>query len=269
MTWVIGTPITFGYSLLIGDIRVTMPEGKTFDGVRKVAGICNGLLGGFAGNIFQGLAIMEHFAAVAKLPDGHAWLPEHLIEKCPPIMRKIYEDTERLVKKEYAGVQIMLAGIHPTANVPKDTSWPLPYCYIFRSPYFVPEEVPRGTVQSIGSGSAVEEYVSELENLSDFKRVMGLMKFEAGDPGGFGKILSHIIGGVAGRQLVPGISPHLHICMVSRNEMNERTNDRVHFGANQEEIKFSMPPVAHSWEEFQSMTKEMGFASDELKAFIG
>ena len=246
----------FGYAVLMGDIRVTGADGKTFDGVRKVAGISNSIAGGFAGNIYQGLSILEHLTAMTKLPDQQAWKSEFLIENLPTEMRRVFEGTKEKAGGENARVEIMLVGVDPVKNVPQDTPWPLPYCYIFRSPYFSPEKVEIGKVDSIGSGSSIDAYVEELENLSNPRQAGQLMQLEVGNPGGFGQVLSHIIGGVAGRQTATDVSPHLITCVIKRNDMTQYDNNR------------SQATIANNWEELLQLAGEQGFSSDEAKAFI-
>jgi len=60
---------------------------------------------------------------------------------------------------------------------------------------------------------------------------------------------------------VPGISQHLHICIVSRDQVRIGRNDTHTF--SEPELRFQMPPVATSLEELRELLSVSGQSSME------
>jgi len=124
------------------------------------------------------------------------------------------------------------------------------YVAVMKDPTFEPRIIKGGNkLLSIGSGSGVEIYKKEIEDLSDTSDI-SLMKGEVGMPSGYGFMLSHCISDVIMKNPQEGISKHLHIAFVRRGQYSLQNNDVTIHCPKGEKIEVKMPPVARGSSEF-------------------
>lgn len=260
--------MSFGYGIMIADIQATDADGKTYDCVRKLHQVSNSLVAGFAGNIYMGFGMIFVLKNNLQVPEGSSWQDESLVPDLPPLLREAFQTLSKDISEEDRQVQIMLVGVHPSKNVPHDTPWPLPYCYIFKSPYFEVEQVALGSIASIGSGNGITTYVEKLEDLTEFKRWGDLAQMEIGSTGGFGKAVLHSVGDIIEENPTVGISPHLLMALVERGKIQIWPNNKITYVTGREPQAFTMPPVASTWTEFKSIFDERSGGSLKATACI-
>jgi len=266
MTWIIGTPYVFGYGVLIGDVQVTDEDsGETYDAVMKIFPVCRGLIAGFAGNVELGFALIQSLKDDYKFPDDTEkplWYPEHLAENIPETLQKMYEKISKKTGKKF--VHIIIAGVDPRL----ESDMKVPYCYIFKSDEnFSPYRIPRGKIESIGSGSTVTTYVDQLEELQKGKTMAEFSQFEVHNTGGYARMLAHSIGDTLEKNPTQGISPHLFTVIVgTAEEPVVATNDRKYF--TDPPIEFKMPEVAFSWMEFKKLINQLSGGTANASACV-
>lgn len=160
----------------------------------------------------------------------------------PASFGNCFPETEKRLRSD-----LLLFGVDPVEGHP----WPKPYVYVFRSPDFAPEALSPGMVAtcSIGKGSNIKTYCEAIQNLADDE---DLVTLETLRPGGIVMGVEQRISQRLEALPISGISPHLHICVASRNGMVLGTNDRRYIG-EPPETDFVMPPVARNYAEFRQM----------------
>jgi len=285
MTWVIGTPIIFGYGFALSDIRVTLANGEELDCLQKIYPVGQFVAAGFAGSVRIGFAMLETLSALLNVPEakGGAWDPVAVAEWWQADAQGVFSKfpaCERALQSH-----LLLVGVSPTENN-GDAPWPKAYVYIFRSPDFKAEAVPYPRVGAIGSGNFVQECRELVENLStNWKASTQLMRGEVGSPGGTGQMLGWSATTVLKKIRPNGISSHLHYCWVFRGRVVIQTNDHTTYGRwssipvgvaldeveklsgrnpdtgeGEDEFRhnFTMPTIARSWDEFQKILTAQG-----------
>jgi len=246
MTWVIGRAVPFGYAVGISDIRVTLPDGKERDCLQKLYKIGSQMVLGFAGSVNIGFEIVNQISASLFVPEGKgAWHPQKIAELFPIGTKNLFKSFPDQQKS--LGCELMLLAVDPTENE-GPMPWAKCYAYRFFSPEFEPIQASNAEIVSIGSGASVKPYIEALHTLTDD---YDMFKLDMGMTGGAGIGLMASVSSVLNKVSVPGISRHLHICIIER--------DRVRIGTNsieipeQPETNFIMPPVAKSREELSRL----------------
>ena len=251
--------------VLVGDVRITLrdPRGqqpdREIEGVQKIHRIGGNIAMGFAGNIDTALWMIGDAArnVAHGMPEG-AMLnqPSRFLVHWTRRLRWVWSNhlTER---QQAGGVALLWMGALPTRH---ELGLGATMAWIVRSPAFVPERVENRTARSIGSGANVEEYAAELYEIEqDFPN---LVQFEAhpwSPTGGIAFALAVSISSVLERHAAAGVSPHLVICSVRWGEVAFFTNDRTGFGP--EAPTLVMPPIAATWEEWQTFKHKHGLAN--------
>jgi hypothetical protein len=149
----------------------------------------------------------------------------------------------------------MLVGVSPTADI-GPTGWARSTVAIMRSPDFFPQILALNEISAIGSGSGVELYIKELKDLQRHRNT--LWKMEILNPGGYGTMLLDILQQTIQNHPSPGISHHLHLCLVRRDKVELIKSDHTVFSEDDPPVGIKMPAVASSWAEFTicAMSKE-------------
>ena len=258
MTWIVGTACPFGYSVGLSDIRVSFPDGSEGDCLRKIYPVGRFLAAGFAGSVAIGFDMVRTLTRLLHNPNkGEAWIPEAVAQWWPSDAISVFErysDTERS-----RGSQLMLFGVHPTEDNGEPAGWPKSSVYRFSDPHFQPEESQGIEVVSIGSGSQVASYKEVLRELSDggenFQFVMMGSK-------GIATRLAISLTAALQAKPQPGISPHLHLCVVTRGDIELGTNDHDEFDSDGSPKPFRMPQVATSYEEIVKLCQSRGVTAE-------
>jgi hypothetical protein len=258
MTWIIGTSLPFGYALGLSDIRVRFRDGSEADCLRKIYAVGRFIALGFAGSVYIGFKMAQSLARMLYLPDySRAWIPEYVAKEWQTRAQQVFDLSPNIEKAQ--GCQLMLLGVHPTNNH-GDSPWAKSEAYTFFAPDFQPVRIRPEKLVSIGSGAKVKEYSRILKNLS--KQTNSVMPLETVIPGGMSSGISDSITDVIQQVHKKGISPHLHICLVSRGDVILRTNDRIFIGEDDSD-NFIMPNVVTSWLDFEK------FASTRSTEAVG
>lgn len=248
MTWIIGTPRLFGFAAGFSDIRVTFPDNSERDCLRKIHWVGRHIAAGFAGSVRIGFAMIQELTELlAPANEGQGWLPGAIANWWPEDARRVFRTFDE--RERRLSCEIMLIGAHPSETI-RDSGWPRTEVYTFSAPDFEPVQARDREILSIGSGTAVEPYRNLLDNIWEHEMMFAQM--EIGNPGGFGRGLMASIAEEIPNHATAGISPHVHICLVTRPNIRLGNNNLI--APEQPEVPdFIMPPVAETWQEFVAM----------------
>jgi len=171
-----------------------------------------------------------------------------------------------------------------------EAPWGMSYVHIFRSPNFIAESVRPSGIASIGSGSqypacrtAVEQIIAENDQSAD------LTLTESGAPGNIATVLGFRLTEILQQAQPAGISAHLNYCWAYPGRVVVRNNDHSRFGPTwtmmptgsgilePEEQRppvgpypggtaFTMPSLATSWDELQTILKGRGVVAQQCTA---
>ncbi|BCY17361.1 MAG: hypothetical protein GYA12_15275 [Chloroflexi bacterium] len=249
MTWIIGRATPFGNSIGISDIQITLNDGTTIDCLQKIYKIGNQMALGFAGSVAIGLENVYQITTALNIKSPkQMWDPRKIAETLPYGAKKLFNSFSQ--EEQDLGCQLLLLGVHPNEN-DGPSPWAKCYVYKFSSPDFEPIRSNGVEIVSIGSGSGIKKYVDALDRLShDFD----MFKLETGTPGGSGLGLMTSISSVLNGNPQPGISQHVHICIVGRDGVRLGTNI-VKDPDNPEKNK-PMPNLATNMDELQKMISD-------------
>jgi hypothetical protein len=282
MTWIVGMPTLWGYSIGISDIRVTLSDGSEIDCLQKIYPIAQSIALGFAGSVAIGFGMVETMRRwlPCNEPD-HAWNPLEVVELWPEIARSVFASAPESEQRNQCAL-IMLSA-DPAR---KNGFGPTTYVHVFKSPDFTPTQIQTNKAAGIGSGTFIEEYQQYLDDISNqHERNFNLMKMEAGNPGGMGGILGFSLTNMLKRTNPSGISSHLHYCWVYLGKTIIKTNNHVTIGRwtsfeggsgiNQPDAakqsssremeggdSFEMPKIAQSWNELQTLLRGSGAVAE-------
>lgn len=256
MTWVIGRAGPFGYAVGLSDIRVTLADGTERDCLQKIYNIGPHLVLGFAGSVAIGLEVINQLSAALQPPEKDvAWIPQVVADNLPRGTHELFRSFPEVERR--LGLQLILLAAHPTEN-DGAAPWAKCYAYRFSSPDFNPRLAAPAQIVSIGSGSNVKAYENALRKLEgDFE----LLKFQQYHRDGPALGLLSSISSELKKFPTKGISPHLHICVVSRGEIRIGKNNTQVYDAPEE--NFEMPPVATNMEEFRKLLSAAKISSVE------
>lgn len=250
--------------ILIGDTRVTLadPDGRPireFDGVQKIHAVAGNIALGFAGNIDVGFSMVGDLALMVRnsVPPGYmTHEPSRLLFKWA---RRIRHHWSRLPSAhQRGGCELIYVAARPPHSVIGVTS---PVVWVLRAQEdFEPEPVPWMDVVSIGSGSDVAEYAAALASINADRNVLLTLGNPTWDGAGGPLIVMSAVLGQRIRELaVPGISHHLVLCSVRWGEVSFGTNEGV--GFTPEERSEAWPPIARTWNEWQSVRTQLDLGS--------
>jgi hypothetical protein len=242
----------------VASLRVPRPN-DSVDCLQKVYALDQNVLGGFAGDVYAGFALL---ASLRRLLQEEAQeVPiERVFEGFPRLARETFA---RLDVQHQSGSAVMVAGASATERALYGSRARLAR---FRYPDFDADEIPTSEWAAIGSGSEVEAYREELQSAMGGD-ARNLLVMESSNPGGFANTLTiSIILNVFDMPAVPGIAKHFHIGTVFADRCWIRKSDRELFvGGPPQQIR--MPPVATSWPELLTvLEQELGTAVTEVRA---
>jgi hypothetical protein len=255
MTWVIGTPTIFGYAIGLSDIRVTFSDGSERDCLQKIYPVGRFIAAGFAGSVAIGFALMSRINKLLWSSDvKSAWNPCEVARWWQSDARGVFGsfgDSERKL-----GSQMIMLGAHPTENM-GDAPWPRSYVYRFSGQTFKPVQAKTAEVLSIGFGSIVTPYQELIKHISQDESIVQL---ETGRSGGMLRGIVMSITRGTENSPTKGISPHLHICVVTRGQVEIGKNDRRYIGKAKAH-DFIMPKVATSLDELYQIAQAQGLSA--------
>lgn len=258
MTWVIGaSPYAGGYGVMLSDIQVKLADGTTLDMLQKAYPVGNYIVAGFAGSVRIGFHLLQSLKDSLVLPPDMAaaggFHPPDVANAWAPVAKRVFEhapDRERAL-----GSRLLFVGVDPIEDdfVPGRARI---YVCRFASPGFHPGiSTRRFSVLSIGSGSRVIAHRHALRALLRPSN-NGILQFET-HPNGIAFGLSLGVSFMLLDHPQPGISPHVHVCTVTREGFQIGTNDRRSYLPDGTMRDFTMPPVARTWEQFCQMVTQL------------
>jgi hypothetical protein len=282
MTWIVGMPTLWGYSIGISDIRVTLADGSEVDCLQKIYPIAQSIALGFAGSVAIGFTMVRAMQQWLHCDEpDRAWNPPEVVELWPQIAKDIFAAAPAC---EQAGqCELMMLSADPTPTNPKNSIGPKTHVHIFKSPIFEPIQIETRKAAGIGSGTLIGEFQQYLDGISNkHEDQFNLMKGETGMPGGTGTMLGFSLTSMLKRTNPSGISSHLHYCWVYLGKTIIKTNNHVTTGAwtgfeggsgiNQPDTarrpidsqnveganSFEMPKIVQSWGELHQLLSGMG-----------
>jgi hypothetical protein len=188
-----------------------------------------------------------------------------IAEQIPAHARRIFAECP--TEEQAMGSQLMMIGANPASR--EGSNGASTCVYSFSWPNFEPVRAQAHEVLSIGSGTGVAPYRQLLErHYSDPEWRVLLMHGES-VPGGTASMLANSVTKVLQDNPQPGISAHLHLCVVRSGEVQIWTNDHSRKGRWQafalgpptinalpdtsDIERFSMPRVATTFSELNEM----------------
>jgi len=265
MTWVIGAPTMFGYSIALADIQVTLTypdkSKKYLDAIQKLFPIGKFVVAGFSGDVEIGYLLMEDLRRWFFLPEKErAWIPDCLVMDWKRRARFIYS---KIPPKRQCAVELLFVAVYPQKNngIPGEAQT---FACKMKSPLFEPAKIDPGKVISIGSGNNVAEYRRTIDQLATGYN--SLMQMEVNNPGGYGLAITINTSINVKNNPEKGLSSHFHTAEVRRGKISFGTNDHSGFDAEGSEVKFKMPEVATNWTEFKEKMKQQGIALADVQA---
>ena len=247
MTWIVGVPVPFGYSIGCADIRVTFRDGIEKDCLQKIYQVGPVVCAAFAGSVRIGFELLSRITHLLRENDpGMAWDLDEVAKWWPQDAREVWRTMpqyEQRLRSEF-----MLFGAHPNQGNP----WPKPCVYTFSSPAFeaVPTTGPLAAC-SLGKGAGIRTYCDPLKTLWEDE---SLVRLEAGSPGGIARGMTNLITDKLLALPISGISPHMHVLLAFRDEVKAMKNDRQYFKKDRSlelEPVLVMPEVVTSYSALQ------------------
>lgn len=255
MTWVVGMPSMFGYATAVSDVKVTWSDGSTQDCLRKVYAVAPNLVAGFAGSVPIGLDLISNLAR--SIPPGYAPFVRYIALRWSRRARRLlhrYPPERRAL-----GCSLMLLGVSPMENL-GDAPWARADVAVLEAATdFRPTFARAGEVVSIGSGSAVEEYVEAIRAMtndpSDF------VPAETWNPGGMGRALAISLAHLTAASPAPGVGTHLQVTTVRREGIATQSINYTTYEPDGSSTPHRMPVLANGWREFQEIATRSGRAA--------
>jgi hypothetical protein len=239
-----------GSSVCVADIQVTV-GGDTFDCLRKVYGLDQNVLAGFAGNVKTGFAMLARLQRLIedeKAFDGAPADIQAISDRYPDVARALFAEVGPDGRR--GGSALLVGGAEPAEDTVYGSR---ARALRFVSPGFSAQAIPSKEWASIGSGADIPQYQAELEKVSgDAGR--GLVTMEAGRPGGHAHTMAmFVMQGVADLPSVRGISKHFHAGVVFADGWQVTSSNRDFFPPDGPPQQIRMPPVAESWSDLQDL----------------
>src|ERR1700677_3626888 len=108
MTWVIGSPTSFGYVIGLSDVQVTWGQnGQSRDCLQKVYQVAPFLAAGFSGSVRLGFRLLDDLASfLSPWPKpGESWIPRWVAIKWYRRARRIFRNAPQ--EEQILGSSIM------------------------------------------------------------------------------------------------------------------------------------------------------------------
>jgi hypothetical protein len=118
-----------------------------------------------------------------------------------------------------------------------------------KKPVPQPKAEPRGDAAPRSPSSA-------LDMLRSVSTEYGLWEMELRIPGAYAKAVRHVIQQTIEKNPDPAVSPHVHVCTVRRGAIEITTSDHNRTWSSGEVTEWRMPPVATTWSEFDTLTRQ-------------
>jgi len=255
MTWIVGTALPFGYSVLVSDICVTYidntGERRYIDCLQKIYPIGRFVIGGFSGSVEIGFRLLGVLSKeLSNVPNDSAWDVDLISNTWwPRLAKRIFKNSDS--SERTLGSEIILASVHPTKNR-GDAPWPWSDVHAFSAPNFTPRKANTMEVLAIGSGSTVSVYMDNLRKLcEDFDFMKAAMLGKTGQA----DVLTNFIDTLVKETPQKGISSLFQIGIVMKGLCEIRDFEYTEYSRNGEKkIKFPSN-IARRYPEFKNLLK--------------
>lgn len=250
MTWIVGAASAFGSAILVSDIQVTFRQtgGSAYDRdcLQKIYPVGRFVLGGFAGSVRIGFAMLEALRREsAKMSDDQAWQIDVISNTWwPRVARRIFamsDESERVL-----GSSIILASAHPTRNR-GEAPWAWTDIHTYSSPDFAPTKADYKQPLSIGGGASVAAYMDTIREVceDDFQEAIKL------GPMGQASFLASSVESRVREMPTPGISSLFQVGIITRGPYQILDHEYDVFNADGTTTNIRFPNIARNYQEFR------------------
>jgi hypothetical protein len=257
MTWIVANTLFTGYTVLISDVQVTWAgvNGKhSEDCLRKVYAIAPNIACGFSGSVeigFNLLADMHAFANALR-ESGEELMPRDFAYKWHRRGRNIFSSYSDAKKK--LGCSLIMATFSPCEFNGSAKRARTDIITLGHSNGFEPNIQPFGRAASIGSGSAIDRYLSSLNEMNTPQNRVAIENSDRFYMRG-GMTTALILSTMLKDNPYSGISHHVHCTIVNENGVSSFPLDYDQSnGDTMYEVK--MPKVAESYSAFKAYEKK-------------
>jgi hypothetical protein len=265
MTWIVGTPTSFGYVAAVSDVQVSWGDVR-HDCLQKVYAVAPFIAAGFAGSVRLGFNAIEHLSSfLPPAGPGESWIPRWVAWKWHRSLNRYVWNDPRVSSCERAhGLSIMLMGVRPWDNSGCIGGGRPDVVVLSSERNFEPQYFSLGEVASIGSGSGNEFYRRELDELSDAR--FRIMQAEVGSPNGMGALWTWSLQRRVMANPMSGVSQHVHRILVRRGSIVISPLNLKRIDRSGDRTLFEMPSVSQSREEFEQFALRRGLPVGEACA---
>jgi hypothetical protein len=255
MTWVCAASTIYGYGALFSDVQVKFRSHETADLVQKAYPLGDFAAAGFAGSVRIGFALIDSLRDFLKASTG-TLDPKSVSMKWANVAKSVFD---RAASREQIvpGTSILLVSASPTESCDLGAKI---YFTRFSAPDFRPLMMGRPIKMcSIGSGAKVSEYKRSVKPL--LRLTSGIVHAEVMNPQGWARELGFCLSRVLADHPKHGISQHLHYVLLQPGSVFVETNDENIFPPDGPPIRFRMPNVANTYEQFLNLSRSQGYAA--------
>lgn len=249
MTWIAGAITPVGKAVLIGDSRVTFPNGYEADLVRKVFWVAPDIAVGFSGSVRIGLELIALLRSRLVLNKPGTWLPEAIARRWSSEIATLFV---RYPKEERdLGCSFLISAVSPRNNGP----FPRTVMVTLKSPSFKLEVLANYGCTQIGSGSAYAPYREWLEGY--FNTPVFMANFASWGTT-VGIVLADSLREKVRALPTKGVGPHLHVVSCCRGQHSEGAVTRDYFDDSERE---PVPQVADTYAAFLHLAAQINVES--------
>jgi len=224
--------------------------------LQKAYPVSNFIAAGFAGSVrigFKLLQSLNDFLVMhSETQEKMAWDPIWVSNNWASTAKTEFEQEPATEKS--LGSQFLIVGVSPQEDSGLGAKT---YFTKFSAPHFQPGIMSRPIkFCSIGSGAGIDEYKRIMKPL--FRLSSGILQAEVGHKGGWARQLGFSISRALADHPRRGISRHIHIIIVTRDEIYVESNDENIYVGDSPPIKIRMPPVAQGYDHFLKLAQSAG-----------
>ncbi len=180
----------------------------------------------------------------------------------PPTVARDWADSAKRVfdsmsePEKRLGSKILMVGVSPTETLGAPHAHRI-YLIRFSAPDFRPGFIKQTlSTCSIGSGAGIRTYKHVMKEFTNPRS--SALQMQILDLNVWGVALTQVLTTTISENPTRGISKHLHLFLLEKGRVIARTNDHtMHPPNNAEPIEFRMPPVARSFDAFDSMANSV------------
>jgi len=240
-------PTPFGFGIMVSDICVSLANGDQLDCLQKIHAVGPGTALGFAGSVSIGFAMVDALRDALTSPAADAL--NNIDGWWPKLAAEVFAAADHGAKADDCALMLMFSVPSESGSSP----WPRTVGNILRAPSFAFEPLAGMAPAAIGSGAHVSSCIDALRRIAEDRNADGLLKSLLVGPGAMASAIGLDFTRTLQEDLPPGISPHLHVCIVASGRVNISPFDYRTFEKDGSTVDFKMPPVARSLSELVTL----------------